>query len=70
MANRPKSVNNNKVSNSNNNNPVNINTEGSGCGAVGRAVASKTRDQRFESSYRLFYSLPINCIQLDVINKC
>ena len=30
---------------------------GSGCGAVGRVVASNTRDPRFESSQRQYYLL-------------
>ena len=30
---------------------------GSGCGSVGRVVASDTRDPRFESSHRLIYLL-------------
>ena len=30
---------------------------GSGCGAVGRAVASDTRDPRFECSHQNFYLL-------------
>ena len=30
---------------------------GSGCGAVGRVVASNTRDPRFESSHRQYYLL-------------
>ena len=32
-------------------------TQSSGCGAVGRAVASKNNDPRFESSHRQYYSL-------------
>ena len=35
---------------------------GSDCGAVGRSVASDTRDPRFDSSHQLFYLLPIICI--------
>ena len=38
-------------------------TWGSGCGAVGRAVASNTRDTRFQSSRRQFNLLSI------VLNK-
>ena len=34
---------------------------GSGCGTVGRAVASDARDPRFESSHRQFNLLPFDC---------
>ena len=33
--------------------------QGSGCGAVGRVVASDTRDPRFESSHWQIYLLSI-----------
>ena len=41
---------------------------GSGCGSVGRAFASDTQDQLFESSHRLIFMLNIckpivNCIE-------
>ena len=46
---------------------------GSGSGAVGRAVASKTRDPRFESSHRQYYlqyQLYLkNCIEKTKIKK-
>ena len=38
---------------------VNNSHTGSGCGEVGRAVASSTRDPRFESSHRQIYLLSI-----------
>ena len=34
---------------------------GNGCGSVGRAVISNTKDPQFESSNWPFYLLPINC---------
>ena len=45
---------------------------GSGYGAVGRAVASNTRDPRFESSHRQYYILSTqlkNCIEKTKIEK-
>ena len=45
---------------------------GSGCGAVGRPVASKTRDLRFESSHPQYYLLLNvlkNYIEKTKINK-
>ena len=38
---------------------------GSGCGSVGRAVASETRDQRFELSHwqTLYYLNIVDCIE-------
>ena len=42
---------------------------GSGCGSVGKAVASDTRDPRFESSHwQNLYVLP-NCIEKRKITK-
>ena len=40
--------------------------KGSGCGSVGRAVASDTRDPQFEASHRqtfLEHLLTVNCIE-------
>ena len=46
-----------------------LNLSGSGCGSVGRAVASVTRGLWFESSHRHIY-LPIaNCIEKTKIKK-
>ena len=45
---------------------------GSGCGAVGRAVAFKTRGPRFDSSHRqnfIEHLFIINCIEKMKINK-
>ena len=45
---------------------------GSGCGAVGRAVAFKTRGPRFDSSHRqnfIEHLFIINCIEKTKINK-
>ena len=45
---------------------------GSGCGAVGRAVAFKTRGPRFGSSHRqnfIEHLFIINCIEKSKINK-
>ena len=46
---------------------------GSGCGSVGRAVASDTRDPRFESSHRQIYIYILNicllCIEKMKIKK-
>ena len=45
---------------------------GSGCGAVGRAVAFKTRCPRFDSSHRqnfIEHLFIINCIEKTKINK-
>ena len=37
---------------------------GRGCGAVGRAIASDTRDLRFDSSHFIYYQLYyVNCIE-------
>ena len=47
-------------------------TPGSGCGSVGRAVASNTRGPRFESSHQQIYIehlFTINCIEKTKINK-
>ena len=49
--------------------------EGSGCGSVGRAVASNTRGPQFKSSHRqnlywtFVYLFTINCIEKTKINK-
>ena len=45
--------------------------QGSGCGAVGRAVASDTRGPRFESSHRrnFIHVFTINCIEKTKIKK-
>ena len=51
---------------------LNIQFEGSGCGAVGRAVAFKTRGPRFGSSNRqnfIEHLFIINCIEKLKINK-
>ena len=51
---------------------IKISELGSGCGAVGRAIASNTRDPQFESSHRLYYLLSIllkNCIEKTKIKK-
>ena len=45
---------------------------GSGCGAVGRAVASDTRGPQFESSHwqnSLIYLFTVNCIEKTKIKK-
>ena len=45
---------------------------GSGCGSVGRAVDSDTRDPRFDSSHRqkfIEHLFIINCIEKTKINK-
>ena len=47
---------------------------GSGCGSVGRAVASVTRGPRFESSHRQtfildIYLFPVNFIEKTKIKK-
>ena len=36
---------------------------GNDCGAVGRAVASDSRDPRFQSSHQKYYLLKINYIE-------
>ena len=41
---------------------------GSGCGAVGRAVASDARDRQVESSHRQF-SMTVNCTEKTKIKK-
>ena len=46
--------------------------QGSGCGAVGRAVASYTRGPRFESSHRqkfIEHLFTVNCIEKTKIKK-
>ena len=44
---------------------------GSGCGSVGRAVASDSRGLQFESSHRrnFFHVLIINCVEKTKIKK-
>ena len=45
---------------------------GSGCGSVARAVASDTRDARFESSRRqtfIEYLFTVNCLEKTKIKK-
>ena len=37
--------------------PLNISDKGNGCGEVGRAEASSTKDPRFESSHQRLYLL-------------
>ena len=43
----------------------------SGCGAVGKAIASNTRDSQFESSQRQYYLLSTikNCFEKTKIKK-
>ena len=43
---------------------------GSGCGAVGKAFPSYSRDPRFESSHRLIsFTITINCIEETKLKK-
>ena len=42
-------------------------TQGSGCGAVGRAVASDTRGPRFESSHRQKFICILNICFLSTV---
>ena len=47
-------------------------TKGSGCGSVGRAVASYTRGPRFESSHRqkfIEHLFTVNCIEKTKMKK-
>ena len=50
---------------------INVIFKGSGCGSVGRAVASDTRGLRFESSHRrnFIHVFTINCIEKTKIKK-
>ena len=42
---------------------------GSGCGAVGRTVASNSRGSRFESNLRQFYKEPIINVNIENVEK-
>ena len=49
-----------------------LNSWGSGCGSIGRAVASNTRGPRFESRHRQIFVehlFTVNCIVLKNKNK-
>ena len=50
---------------------ITVRKRGSGCGSVGRAVASNTRGPQFKSSLRqtLYHLLTVNCIEKTKINK-
>ena len=51
---------------------ITLTTAGSGCGSVGRAVASDTRDTQFESSHWqtfIEHLLAVDCVEKTKIKK-